>query len=109
MKKTMKHILALVIILPLIFAGCQKSETIEAERSNDTGNLKSTIEYCGDPYAANLVDWDQTLTAGTLTVGNDADNFFALFEVSSTKSAPMSVKSIFASPCTPGTFVSSTG
>lgn len=36
---------------------------------------------CGDPYIANLVDWYQTFTAGTLTIGNDENNLYALFEV----------------------------
>ncbi|MCD4729837.1 MAG: hypothetical protein K8R74_04500 [Bacteroidales bacterium] len=82
MKKTMKHILALVIILPFLFAGCQKSETIEAEKSSDTGFHKTSleIEYCGDPYIANLVDYEQTITAGIVTVGNDETMLYVTFE-----------------------------
>jgi len=85
MKKTMKHILALVIILPFLFAGCQKSETIEADNDYKRGDpiintLEVTNEYCGDPYVANLVDWYIPLTGGTLTIGNDANNLYAMFE-----------------------------
>lgn len=84
MKKTMKHILTLVIILPFLFAGCQKSETIDADNAYKKGDLlktvENTIEYCGDPYIANLVDWDQTVNAGNVIVGNDETTLYVTFE-----------------------------
>lgn len=80
MKKTMKHILALVIVLPFLFAGCQKSEVMQADKTTDTGNYKDMPVLCGDPYITNLVDFGETFTAGTFTIGNDENNLFALFE-----------------------------
>ena len=83
----MKHILALVIILPFLFAGCQKSETIDADNVYKKGHpiiptVENTIEYCGDPYIATLTDWYQTVTPGTVTVGNDETMLYVTFETS---------------------------
>lgn len=81
MKKTIKYILAMVIILPFLFGGCQKSETIEAEKFSETGFHKVSPIYCGEPIIANLVDWDQTVTPGIVTVGNDETTLYVTFEV----------------------------
>jgi len=76
----MKHILALVIILPFLIAGCQKSETIEAEKSSNTGFYKDMQNLCGVPVVGNLVDWYQTVTSGTVTVANDETMLYVTFE-----------------------------
>ena len=80
MKKTMKYILAFVTISLLIFLGCQKNEIIEENKSSDTGFYKDQQELCGDPYVASLVDWDQTINAGNVIVGNDETMLYVTFE-----------------------------
>lgn len=84
MKKTMKHILALVIILPFLFAGCQKSELVkESDNSFNTGSYKTTV-YCGETKTVNLVAYaNQTFSPGTVTVGNDADYLYVTYNTSS--------------------------
>jgi hypothetical protein len=89
MKKMKKHILALVIILPFLFAGCQKSETIDADNAYKKGNpiittMENTIEYCGDPKTVNLIAYaNQTFNPGTVTVGNDADYLYVTYNTTS--------------------------
>ncbi len=67
----MKHILALVIILPFLFAGCQKSETIKADKSSETGVYKTIPEYCGNPITLNLYEYGYGFDAGQVIIGND--------------------------------------
>lgn len=81
MKKTLKHILAMVIIMPFLFAGCQKTELVkETDESTDTGILKSGEEYCGEAKTVNLVAYtNQTFNPGTVTVGNDAEYLYVTY------------------------------
>ncbi|RLD65281.1 MAG: hypothetical protein DRI95_09070 [Bacteroidetes bacterium] len=81
MKKTMKHILALVIILPFLFVSCQKSELEkESDNSIDQNTFKSAEEYCGDAKTVNLINyWNQTFNPGTVTVGNDMENLYVTY------------------------------
>ena len=74
----------MVISLPLLFSGCQKSDVIDIQ-SNDDGVLKDglIIEYCGDPTVVNLVSHDGTFNPGTVTVGNDADFLYVTYDATS--------------------------
>lgn len=85
MKKSMKFILGLVISLPLVFSGCQKSDIVDLQNNDDNGVLKNSlvIEYCGDPTIVNLVSFDGTFNPGTVTVGNDADFLYVTYDATS--------------------------
>ena len=85
MKKTKKHILALVIILPFLFAGCQKTELVnKTDESAKSGILKSGDEYCGEAKTVNLVAYaNQSFNPGTVTVGNDADYLYVTYNTTS--------------------------
>jgi hypothetical protein len=86
MKKHFTNLIYLLLGLPILFIGCQKSEVLEpASKTNPTqGNnaLKSTIVYCGTPIVANLVDFEQTINPGTVTVGNDENKLYITYELS---------------------------
>lgn len=86
MKKQLLKILSLSLFLPLFFIACQKSDIIEDSNlinaeNNGVPTLKSTIEYCGTPLVANLVDFDQSIAAGTVTIGNDATKLYVTYEL----------------------------
>jgi len=85
MKKRQTNFLVLMLLIPVFFIGCQKSELIDDSKTTNTesdgsGNLKSTkspaITYCGTQLVANLVNYEQTINAGTVTIGNDATKLY---------------------------------
>jgi len=85
MKKQKTNFLFLMLLIPAFFIGCQKSELFEnakiADQEPQNGALKSTIVYCGNPYVADLVDYQQTITAGTVTYGNDATKLYVTYDL----------------------------
>jgi hypothetical protein len=86
MNKHLAKILTLVLVLPIIFIGCQKSELTDDSKisnpeSTTDGILKSTTVFCGTPFIADLVDFEQTFTAGIVTVGNDETTLYVTYEL----------------------------
>ncbi|MCB2220713.1 MAG: hypothetical protein KQI35_09975 [Bacteroidetes bacterium] len=81
MKKTIKHLGTMVFIMSLVIISCQKKDLLEvSENMMDNGLLKSTTTYCGDPYTATLTDFEQTVEAGEVIVGNDEDSVYVTFQ-----------------------------
>ncbi len=85
MKTLLKKFTFTVVAISLFFVGCQKNEIEENAKIADQepldGAYKSTIVYCGNPYVANLVDYQQTITAGTVTYGNDATKMYVTYDL----------------------------
>jgi hypothetical protein len=83
MKKQLINFSLLLVSASVLFIGCQKSETIEksslTQPNNNSGHTKDAIAYCGTPIVANLVDFEQTINAGTVTVGNDSDKLYVSY------------------------------
>ncbi len=87
MKKPFKIIFYLLLVVPVFFIGCQKSEVLDDSSNSATktgGNVvKSTIVYspCGNQLVANLyptgvatptgIVFNTSVSYGTVTVGND--------------------------------------
>lgn len=87
MKKRVTKFFFLMLILPVLFIGCQKSELTDDSKIGKTendgsANLKNTIVYCGTPLVANLVDYELTINPGIVTVGNDATKLYVTYELS---------------------------
>lgn len=82
-------LLALLISNIYIFTGCQKTEEIKdisqesTGLSEDYGDFKSSVIYCGDPITGTIVNYEQTINAGTVTVGNDQTDLYVTFEAAS--------------------------
>jgi len=88
MKKQIRRSIFLLFAAPIFFLGCQKSEiTDEVKNTNPNPNsegsesLKSTITYCGTPLNANLVDFEETIIAGTAVIGNDETKLYVSYEL----------------------------
>lgn len=86
MKKVITNSLALLLLIPFLFMGCQKTEVIDDAKStpddNNGGALKSTIVYCGNPKVVNLAMWAYpNQVYGTVTVGNDMTNLYVTYTV----------------------------
>jgi hypothetical protein len=86
MKKNFAEMLAIILMLPFIFIGCQKAELIDDSKTTNPENkenpgLKSTEDYCGTPLVADLVDFNQSISAGTVTIGNDATTLYVTYEL----------------------------
>jgi len=85
-KKQISNLIFLVLALPFLFAGCQKNDDVtdmqkSSPNTEGAGLLKSTINYCGTPMMANLVDFEETFIAGTATIGNDFDKLYVSYEL----------------------------
>ncbi len=90
MKKPLKLLFYLFLAVPVLFAGCQKSEVLDSSTSPKGGNaVKSVIAYtpCGTQMVANLypagtgnpVTYNTSLSYGTVTVGNDLVNLYVTY------------------------------
>jgi hypothetical protein len=94
----------LFLAFSLLFAfafmqSCQKTEqAVPAQEQNNerSGDLKTQIDYCGDPITVNLVDFDETMFPGTVTVGNDENMLYVTYDVT----APYSILNlaVYAGP-----------
>lgn len=75
--KKMKQLLALAVMIPLFFVGCQKSDTFETDNTTpaDFGEFKNNIEYCGEPEMFDLVQYGTMVSVGEVKVGNDANGY----------------------------------
>ncbi len=89
MKNIPMKLFFLLFAIPMFFLGCQKSELLDNSKSNSTtvnhNELKSSglsPEYCGNPMIGSLVDYDQTIPPGILTVGNDANFLYVTYDLS---------------------------
>jgi hypothetical protein len=80
MKKQVK-LSYLLLAIPFLFMSCQKNELSVYPETEVAPGLKSTIQYCGTTLVANLVDFNQTITAGTLTVGNDDAKLYVTYDL----------------------------
>lgn len=85
MKKSFKSNYYLLVALPLLFMGCQKTEVTNDSPNAEANALKS-IAYCGTTSTAHLYyfyDQNQVKTDyGTVTVGNDLNNVYVTYTLS---------------------------
>ncbi len=113
MKKTIKIVLYLLLVVPTLFIGCQKSEVLD-DSSNSASNsagidVKSTFAYspCGNQLVANLyptgtstpggIVFNTSVSYGTVTVGNDLVNLYVTYQANPGDS----IESIFVYAGTP--------
>jgi hypothetical protein len=96
MKKLIKNILYLLLAVPLLFTGCQKSELLENSNSSTTilgdNSSKFSIVYapCGNQLIATLYSegsltstgpfYNTSVSYGTVTVGNDLVNLYVTYQ-----------------------------
>ena len=96
MKKPFKIILYLLLVVPVFFIGCQKSEVLDdsgnSASKTGTTDVKSTIVYspCGNQLVANLyptgvatstgIVFNTSVSYGTVTVGNDLVNLYVTYQ-----------------------------
>jgi hypothetical protein len=89
MKTHKTNFLMMILLIPILFIGCQKSELIDDSKtanpeSDGSGTLKSTtITYCGTPLVIQLVEYDNpNVSYGTVTIGNDQTQIYITFNAS---------------------------
>lgn len=74
MKKLMNLTVVMLFALPFAFIGCDKSEPAENPDVSNFGSedqIKAELVYCGTPVVAPMVDYDQTISPATVSIGND--------------------------------------
>ncbi len=86
MNKTGFLFICLLIAVPVLFTGCQKSDLKDQSAAQKgVAAVKSTIAYnpCGNQVVATLYEWGHPdVTYGTVTVGNDLTNLYVTYELS---------------------------
>ncbi len=84
--KNSKFVLTLSILFAFVLIqSCQKTEQLQPvdKQTEQAGDLKlqTTIDYCGDPIVVDLVDAEETMYPGTVTVGNDETTLYVTYEI----------------------------
>ena len=84
MKTQIKHLLFLLMAVPMILVSCQKNEYNDNPETTAPveNQLKTDLVYCGTPLVAPMVDYAQTVAPATVTVMNDATTLLVKFELS---------------------------
>lgn len=75
MKTKINTSFLLLMAVPLLLISCAKNDTNEkqdAANTIDENSLKTELVYCGTPITASLVEFGQSTSYGTVTIGNDA-------------------------------------
>lgn len=83
MRKSFKIILFLLLAVPALFIGCQKSEVLDDSKA-PVKSVPVILPYtpCGNQLVANLYEYGNTGTSyGTVTVANDLVNLYIKYQV----------------------------
>jgi hypothetical protein len=75
MKIKFKLFFLLLIAVPLLFLSCSKNETTDRQDATiivNESDLKTDLVYCGTPLTASLIEYGQSTSYGTVTIGNNA-------------------------------------
>lgn len=66
----------------IIFSGCSKEEYSEPDQTTptDLSIYKDAPVFCGEPLVTTISDIEESINAGTVTVGNDATHLYVTFE-----------------------------
>ena len=78
-----KKIILLMMAAFTVFAACKKNEFSEPENQNALieNQLKTDLVYCGTPLVGPMVDYAQTLSPATVTIGNDGTNLLIKYQL----------------------------
>jgi hypothetical protein len=86
MKKNLKTIMYLLLAIPLVFTGCQKSDL--TDNSAEKSAAKTVAVNCGTPMVYNIYELQQveggtpgTISYGTVTISNDATNLYVKYSL----------------------------
>lgn len=74
MKKPARIVMVMLLSVPMIFIGCTKNdvaENLKGSDNNTSEQYKTDLVYCGTPVVAPMVDFAQTISPATVTIGND--------------------------------------
>lgn len=84
MKTPLKFTFLLLMAVPLLFISCSKdgiNDNQDAANTINENNLKTELVYCGTPMVAQMVDYAQTVSPATVTIGNDGTNLLIKYEL----------------------------
>jgi hypothetical protein len=85
MKTQFKTLLLLLMAVPLLLISCAKDGINDKQDVSNTvinNSQKTDLVYCGTPMVAQMVDYDQTVSPATVTIGNDGTNLLIKYELS---------------------------
>lgn len=83
MKTIFQYFLVLLFLVAVTFSSCQKNDTADSPKNQllASTQLKTDPEFCGTPIVAPLVDYTQTVTAGSVTIGNDTSTLYVNYQL----------------------------
>lgn len=89
MKKLIKNSILLLMAVPLLLISCAKNDALDKQNLNTANNsqVKTTptdLVYCGTPVVYPMVDYAQTISPATVTIGNDGINLLIKYQLNTT-------------------------
>lgn len=83
MKKQFHKLLLLAFAVPVLLSSCKKSDESADEKFSSANDpqLKTDLVYCGTPVVYPMVDFDQTISPATVTIGNDGSQLLVKYQI----------------------------
>jgi hypothetical protein len=83
MKKQFQRLLLLAFAVPVIFSSCKKSDENADDKFSSASDpqLKTDLVYCGTPLVGPMVNYAQTLSPATVTIGNDGTTLLIKYQL----------------------------
>ncbi len=83
MKAQFHKLLLLAIAVPVILSSCKKNEEIADDKLTSANEiqLKTDLVYCGTPQVLPMVNFAQTLSPATVSIGNDETQLLIKYQV----------------------------
>ena len=83
MKTHFQKLLLLAFAVPVLLSSCKKSDESADEKfsSANDSQLKTDLVYCGTPVVSPMVDFAQTISPATVTIGNDGTNLLIKYQL----------------------------
>ncbi len=83
MKKQFQRLLLLAFAVPVMLSSCKKSDESADEKFSSANDpqLKTDLVYCGTPVEYPMVDFAQTISPATVTIGNDGTQLLVKYQL----------------------------
>ena len=84
MRKQFSNLILLLMAVPLLLISCAKNETGDkpvVPNGAEDSQFKTDIIYCGSPVVAPMIDFEQTMSPATISIGNDQTSLLIKYQL----------------------------
>ncbi|KAF0204067.1 MAG: hypothetical protein FD170_756 [Bacteroidetes bacterium] len=87
MKAQFHKLLLLAFAVPIILSSCKKSDESADDKFSSANDvqLKTDLVYCGTPVVSPMVDFAQTISPATVSIGNDETQLLVKYQITDTE------------------------